>query len=98
MTPFYVRVTMACGACGLYFERRTCVETAMELRAFRNLEWPEVRQRLQQQGLAYRVFVSPRTAPMLRRVVGAAASPDPDPPRQLATRPCCEQQVLSWGR
>jgi hypothetical protein len=98
MTPFYVRVTLPCGARGLYFERRKCVETATELRAFRNLEWPEVRQRLQRQGLAYRVFVSPRAAPVLRCVVGATATPDHDPPRQLATQPGCEQRVLSWGR
>lgn len=98
MTPFYVRVTLECGARGLYFQRRECVETAIELRAFRNLEWPEVRQRLQHQGLAYRVFVSPRTAPVLRLVAGAAASHDHGPPQQLASQPCCEQHVMSWGR
>lgn len=98
MTPFYVRVTTTRGARGLYFERRRCVEAATELLAFRGLEWPAVRQQLQRQGLPYRVFVSPRSAPVLRLVVDAAPATDRGVPQQLAAQPCCEQHVMSWGR
>lgn len=97
MTPFYVRVTLACGARGLYFENGRCVEAANELNAYRALEWPQVRLRLQRQRLVYRVFVSPRD----QRVV----SPDVDAPpvtnrehEHLAALPRSKQRLMSWGR
>lgn len=98
MTSFYVRVDLACGARGLYFERGRCVQTAVELSAFRELEWPVVRLRLQRQGLAYRVFVSPRDARAVSPGVEPAPSTASEAPQHVATQSCCEQRLMSWGR
>lgn len=99
MTSFYVRVDLACGARGLYFERGRCVETAVELGAFRELEWPVVRRRLQRQGLAYRVFVSPRDARCAGPGLDPATSTGGDEAQQqVATQLRCEQRLMSWGR
>ena len=99
MTPFYVRVTLTCGARGLYFERGRCVQAATELEVFRELEWPVIRQRLLRQGLAYRVFVSPRDARIVSPVVDAAVPATAcNMPKHASTEPGYEQRLMTWGR